>query len=199
MRRIVIAIFAGLVVTAIAGGACHSSGLERELVSRIRLEWELPEYIAIPIAGFVVPAYIGLILAALVAYRRPALPVDPPPDSDKEPIRCIPVGICAGVAVTTMIGAIWIGSGLADSIWAWARKTLRLSDYVNFALMVLSVPAVFGLIVTTLITYRRPIPNPGVCRRCGYNLTGNQSGRCPECGQAPPNQFTSQDSGKEEE
>jgi hypothetical protein len=158
MRRIVIAIFAGLVVTAIAGGACHSSGLERELVSRIRLEWELPEYIAIPIAGFVVPAYIGLILAALVAYRRPALPVDPPPDSDKEPIRCIPVGICAGVAVTTMIGAIWIGSGLADSIWAWARKTLRLSDYVNFALMVLSVPAVFGLIVTTLITYRRPIP-----------------------------------------
>jgi hypothetical protein len=75
MRRIVIAIFAGLVVTAIAGGACHSSGLERELVSRIRLEWELPEYIAIPIAGFVVPAYIGLILAALVAYRRPALPV----------------------------------------------------------------------------------------------------------------------------
>ena len=24
----------------------------------------------------------------------------------------------------------------------------------------------------------------GHCRRCGYNLTGNRSGRCPECGQA---------------
>jgi hypothetical protein len=23
---------------------------------------------------------------------------------------------------------------------------------------------------------------PGHCRRCGYNLTGNVSGRCPECG-----------------
>jgi len=23
---------------------------------------------------------------------------------------------------------------------------------------------------------------PGHCRRCGYNLHGNKSGRCPECG-----------------
>jgi predicted Zn-ribbon and HTH transcriptional regulator len=28
---------------------------------------------------------------------------------------------------------------------------------------------------------RRRIP-PGHCRRCGYNLTANTSGRCPECG-----------------
>ena len=25
----------------------------------------------------------------------------------------------------------------------------------------------------------------GHCRRCGYNLTGNVSGRCPECGMVP--------------
>jgi hypothetical protein len=24
--------------------------------------------------------------------------------------------------------------------------------------------------------------SPGHCRKCGYNLTGNVSGRCPECG-----------------
>ena len=29
---------------------------------------------------------------------------------------------------------------------------------------------------------RRRIP-PGHCRKCGYNLTGNVSGRCPECGE----------------
>jgi hypothetical protein len=29
---------------------------------------------------------------------------------------------------------------------------------------------------------RRRIP-PGHCRECGYNLTGNVSGVCPECGE----------------
>jgi len=26
------------------------------------------------------------------------------------------------------------------------------------------------------------IPSPGHWQTCGYNLTGNVSGRCPECG-----------------
>ncbi len=30
---------------------------------------------------------------------------------------------------------------------------------------------------------RRRVP-PGHCRRCGYDLTGNKSGVCPECGAA---------------
>jgi len=32
--------------------------------------------------------------------------------------------------------------------------------------------------------YFFPIRLPGRCRRCGYNLTGNTSGMCPECGSA---------------
>ena len=31
------------------------------------------------------------------------------------------------------------------------------------------------------IDHARRVP-PGHCRQCGYNLTGNVSGRCPECG-----------------
>ena len=41
--------------------------------------------------------------------------------------------------------------------------------------------AVIG--VPTILAWRRdrPFP-PGHCQRCGYDLTGNVSGRCPECG-----------------
>jgi hypothetical protein len=31
-----------------------------------------------------------------------------------------------------------------------------------------------------------PIRRPGECRRCGYDLTGNTSGTCPECGTPVP-------------
>ena len=36
-----------------------------------------------------------------------------------------------------------------------------------------------------VITIRRP-PNEIECRTCGYDLTGNTSGTCPECGSLVP-------------
>ena len=40
------------------------------------------------------------------------------------------------------------------------------------------------LLVPTTFLWRRDRHRrlPGHCRQCGYNLTGNVSGRCPECG-----------------
>ncbi len=32
--------------------------------------------------------------------------------------------------------------------------------------------------------WKRRVKPPGHCRRCDYDLTGNESGRCPECGEA---------------
>jgi hypothetical protein len=56
-------------------------------------------------------------------------------------------------------------------------------------LTVVHVPLWAPLLIAALPTAvlcwrdRRRIP-PGHCPTCGYNLTGNVSGRCPECGQA---------------
>jgi predicted amidophosphoribosyltransferase len=37
------------------------------------------------------------------------------------------------------------------------------------------------LLCISLLAIRRRT-RPGLCRFCGYNLTGNVSGVCPECG-----------------
>lgn len=38
-------------------------------------------------------------------------------------------------------------------------------------------------LIPTAIAWRRlRRPLPGHCRQCGYNLKGNKSGTCPECG-----------------
>jgi hypothetical protein len=42
--------------------------------------------------------------------------------------------------------------------------------------------ALGGYIAGCLLPYRPPYIPPLACRRCGYDLTGNVSGVCPECG-----------------
>lgn len=42
-----------------------------------------------------------------------------------------------------------------------------------------------GAIALIFIVFRSrtpPVPKPGHCRKCGYDLTGNTGGVCPECG-----------------
>lgn len=39
-----------------------------------------------------------------------------------------------------------------------------------------------ALSAMTVLLWRRRRSRPGHCPACGYNLTGNISGRCPECG-----------------
>lgn len=43
--------------------------------------------------------------------------------------------------------------------------------------LLFSTPGLIGLVCA-----RAPRPQPGHCTNCGYNLTGNVSGKCSECG-----------------
>ncbi|MCG8403591.1 MAG: YcxB family protein [Phycisphaerales bacterium] len=42
--------------------------------------------------------------------------------------------------------------------------------------------SLFRHFADTAIAYHKAV-SPGLCKKCGYNLTGNVSGRCPECGE----------------
>jgi 4-amino-4-deoxy-L-arabinose transferase-like glycosyltransferase len=44
------------------------------------------------------------------------------------------------------------------------------------------VAGLTAIVVATVLFRPPPLPKPGCCSRCGYNLTDNTSGICPECG-----------------
>jgi predicted RNA-binding Zn-ribbon protein involved in translation (DUF1610 family) len=54
--------------------------------------------------------------------------------------------------------------------------------YVACAYWLILVGCALSLCAFLVFSIRRR-PRPGVCRTCGYDLRGNVSGRCPECGE----------------
>lgn len=69
----------------------------------------------------------------------------------------------------------------------------QLKD-LDLSLPPCALAAFVGLLAAGFLVYKigrvvakglRDWPEPGErrCRRCEYDLTGNQSGRCPECGE----------------
>lgn len=77
---------------------------------------------------------------------------------------------------------LWTGgSGLVALLIYW------LAPGPSFAFVVFLSPLIMlslfcgWLALNMWWKENRPVP-PGHCRNCSYNLTGNTSGVCPECG-----------------
>jgi len=60
----------------------------------------------------------------------------------------------------------------------------RFPDLGNAArISLVCVPSLCYLaILAVWLWYPSDRHSPGHCQTCGYDLTGNESGRCPECG-----------------
>jgi len=56
----------------------------------------------------------------------------------------------------------------------------------KFLLIPLYVPLFVLALPTAFLWGRDRRPEPGHRQKCGYDLTGNVSGRCPECGTPVP-------------
>jgi hypothetical protein len=69
--------------------------------------------------------------------------------------------------------------GLCLPIISWPADQRELA----YAVIPLWIPFVLLAVPTAFLWHRDRRPPRGHCRRCGYNLKGNLSGTCPECGE----------------
>lgn len=69
-------------------------------------------------------------------------------------------------------GPIASGGGLGDTSWC------------SVPVWLLILPCLVAQFV--IVRRSRAGPNPQACHTCTYDLTGNRSGRCPECGTPIP-------------
>ncbi len=105
------------------------------------------------------------------------------------------VGTVIGAACSALvIPLLWRKPGRAVLTWLilivgpvvmlTALVACELRDRTDNELTILSGGPVCASILTALVLrFALPdLPRPGHCSRCGYNLTGNESGTCPECG-----------------
>ncbi len=93
--------------------------------------------------------------------------------------RC---GVCGRI-----LDGSWLLVGLALSTIAYVY--LPMADLLSaFVLLWSTVFILLVLLPAALLIWRRVWPRvvPGFCHFCGYNLRGNVSGVCPECGTPTP-------------
>jgi hypothetical protein len=67
----------------------------------------------------------------------------------------------------------------------WPRYTTPPATFSNSVVLSIPLWPLVGItlaICLVLARMRAKLHDPGHCVSCGYDLTGNVSGRCPECG-----------------
>ena len=102
-----------------------------------------------------------------------------------------------GTVLTVLLLAVWVfpvgerfaitqrysirvtAGNVSVVLWASPQSSAP-PDYFTFPLW---LPLLVAVISTAFLWYRDRRPRPGHCQKCGYDLTGNISGRCPECGE----------------
>lgn len=69
-------------------------------------------------------------------------------------------------------------------VWRWTPSFVSRPGSGWFADIPLWIPFVTCCTIAAVVHRHVRKPKPGTCAKCGYNLTGNTSGACPECGTA---------------
>jgi hypothetical protein len=105
-----------------------------------------------------------------------------------------------GRAVSSMSGAFrgWAlaGGALRTVRWVTTQTGPNTSTSIATGMVTLPLPVIFAVLLAypALLLIRGPVRRRrrrrrGLCERCGYNLLGNTSRVCPECGTTTSSQL----------
>lgn len=107
---------------------------------------------------------VALLACGLVLWKRPGRVV----------------AVAGTIAFATLISTAMRIPALRYAFTESHSVLDRIGVYLRELIYPLILAAFF---LAFAIRFRHRLgPNHSICRKCGYNLTGNVSGRCPECG-----------------
>ena len=85
--------------------------------------------------------------------------------------------VAIAVGLFVLPACLFLQYALVAGLQVARREILRAS-------LAWSIWCIFAITAALIVFWwTTPKPVPGHCLTCGYNLTGNVSGRCPECGE----------------
>lgn len=94
------------------------------------------------------------------------------------------IGVFFSPRLPPGVPGMWMWNrNVGPNFWTWNewRPLPVARGPVSFLVVPMWVPLVL-IAVPSLIAWRSTTRRPGHCRKCQYDLTGNVSGVCPECG-----------------
>lgn len=86
-----------------------------------------------------------------------------------------------GAVVGFGVSSVLLYVGIVFFALRPTSQVLPAAVYLLLVVLFLGGATLFGALLGIRIALREPDPKPGHCR-CGYNLTGNVTGVCSECG-----------------
>lgn len=101
--------------------------------------------------------------------------------------RVVAIAACLGTILGLLLNLLFVVVGFTEREFGrWCYDTFRFDDGAGvIPLMAFVVPVTVATSLMTIFLDRKWNPVQGLrCQRCGYNLTGNVSGVCPECGKS---------------
>jgi hypothetical protein len=108
------------------------------------------------------------------------------------PLECVrvdPIGLAGHYSqqqALSLMEAAWKAGQVHSYEAGWILARWAPGRLVMAAPLRMLAILTLWLVAALAVWFRfgKSTPDDGRCKRCGYDLTGNLSGRCPECGTA---------------